>query len=385
MAITAVTLTSCGEGLYRPYKEPIRITVGSNEDGFLIDLRGGSKMGKLTLDDLRKTQVRMKTIVLEQEWVQTGRAIILSAGKWVPTQALIRVNKTPVSCEWVDGSNGTRSTTDDGHSVESSDSIEFTIGSVMQCRVKDSALFRHSYADKTLLMIANQDIKALITNILTKEFGKLNVEDCKTNKAKVWETVEKVVKHHFLTYGIEITHLGQSGGMTFTNKAIQTAIDSKATADAQIKVAQKEQERRIIVAQTRQKEELITQNKLTLLAKEQQKRETVQFETKKLNALIQKQQEVELSELEYKKQAIINKRDTEIADAGRYIKEQEAKVLPTTIALKKLAIQQTFADAQLARGRNYKGGVPHIMFGGGQTQGDGMLKFLNVNDLIDKK
>ncbi len=380
-------LTGCGEGFYKPFKKPMIEEIKPNETAFLVPLKGSNQTSQkefMSQAYLEENKVATKRIELPQEWRQMGRAMIFSEGQWVPIARVIKVDRTPISRKWDDVQRKRGANNDDGFIVESSDSIGFIIGAIMQAKIteKDATLFLYSYSTKGLKIIVDEDIRSFIGNVLTRECGMRDIERCKLEKAEMFAIVAKEAKSHFSKFGITITHLGQSGQMNYMNPAIQKAIDEKAKADAAVKVAKKEQEKRIIEAETEKRQKLIDMEKQTAIAAEQQKREKIQFETKKQNALIQEQQKLEVAAKQAAIQDVINEKNKRQSDAERYVKEQAQKVIATTVQLKELDIRMIEANAKLELGKNYKGGVPTTIFGG---QGGGMnniIPFLNVTDII---
>jgi len=394
VVMVTLMLTGCGEGFIKPFKKEIRETVKSSETAFSIPLIGDNMSKQkdfMSIDYLKNNKIQEKEIIIPQRWVQTGRALIWSAGKYIPTMKIIKVDRTPQSRKWDDVKRSGKSTKDDGFTVESSDSIGFVIGAVTQAKIEeaDTPLFLYSYSGNDLTTIMNADVRSFIGNILTRECGKLDIEACKLNKSSIFKIVKDETVKHFKQYGITITHLGQSGQINYINKDIQKAIDKKATADAAVKVAKKEQERKIIEATTKMKQQVIEQEKETALAKEKQKREKVQFETKKQNALIAEQQKIEVASKQAQMQGILNKKDMEVADAARYIKEQKQAVIGTIAELTKLEILRLEAEAKLEYARNHKGGTPNILVNtSGNDSGSNLMKqmipVLNVNKMLAK-
>ncbi len=394
LAVVMVTLmlTGCGEGFIKPFKEVVRVPVESNESAFVVPLLGENlekQKNIMSIAYLEKNKVQSKLIEIPQKWVQTGRAFIWSTGKYIDTVKVIKVNMSPQSRKWDDVKTKGKAV-DDGFTVESSDSIGFIIGAVTQAKInqRDASLFLASYSGNNLTSILDADVRSFIGNILTRECGKLDIEACKLGKSKIFKTVKDETVKHFKQYGITITHLGQSGQINYINEDIQKAIDKKATADAAVKVAKKEQKRKIIEATTKMKQQVIEQEKETALAKEKQKREKVQFETKKQNALIAEQQKIEVATKQALMQGILNKKDMEVADAARYIKEQKQSVIGTITELTKLDILKLEAEAKLAYARNHKGGTPRILVNtSGNSSGSDIMKqmipVLNVNKMLD--
>lgn len=371
----AILTSLLGVGCIKPVQKPVLKEVKSHETAFVIPLEGSNETSQgqlMSAEYLEKKKVATKRITIPTKWLKTGR--FSHQGEWIPTVKVITVDRTPQSYEWTDTDGNDKNALNDGWVVESRDSIGFRIGGVVQIRVteSDASKFLYSYSGKSLTLITTEDARRFMGNVLTREFGKRDIEECKKEKGDVFKMVYSETKEHFANFGIDVTHIGQSGEIYYLNQDIQKSIDDKAKAEMAVQIASKTQER-----------------------------EEIENETKKQNALIERQKEVELEALESDKQkvildrqimvaklaaeeqTIINEKNKEIADTDMYVAEQKQKVMETLTVLKELEIRQTIADSELERSKNYQGGVPNsvTIFGGEQ----GPVPFVNMKDIMGSK
>lgn len=224
--VIVLSATSCR----RPYKKEIFAEVAPNETAFLISLEGDSEGNQAQLDSvafLEKKKVAAKRITIAQRFHQTGRKTW--SGKWIPSQQVLLVDRAPVSREWTADSNRGTSAGNEGFTVESADSIEFTIGGTCTAQIleENTAKFLYYYAGRSLSEIMDTNIRNSILTGLSEGFAEFDLKDGRSEKATIFKEVVKNVTEMYSDKGITITDGGISGGMTYTNQSIQTAIDKE--------------------------------------------------------------------------------------------------------------------------------------------------------------
>ncbi|MBW3020797.1 hypothetical protein KY334_05855 [Candidatus Woesearchaeota archaeon] len=327
MSVSMILLTSCG-----PYQVPMFEEVKANETAFVIPLQGDNKDSQKKLwskDYLESNKVSAKKIDIPQKAVSTGR--MWYSYKWVPTVQVLKVNRTPVSTEWVASPQKGTSPNDDSFTVESADSVGFYMGGTLDCMVieEDTALFLYRMNGRSLEDIANTNIRRHIAGVLTREFGKMTVDECKKKKADVFKLAFDEAKTHFKTFGITVNHVGMIGEITYINKDIQKAIDDKINAEMAVQTAEQLKNKEIIDADR---------------------------EAQKL--LIERTMKVKLAEQDLKETEISNKKEQTIADKDLYVAQQKEKALETLIALKKLEVMEINAKANLKYAEKWCGSYP---------------------------
>jgi len=277
--------------------------IEANETAFVVPLEGSTKtnQGKfMSVEFLEESKVAAKRINIPLRARHTGRFYYQFI--WIPTVKVIKVDRTPVTCEWTnDGTTGT-SNKNEVLSVESKDSIGFSVGINITCSVleNDAASFLYYYAGKELTSVVNTNIRGRVQEILSREFGKRDLTKCKEEKDKVSSIVCEETKAFFAKKGITVDYLGIVGGLTYEDKEIQEAINKTFIAENGIKVA-------------------------TQLLEAQKK---------------------------------INEKDKEIADTELYVAQRFAEAQDAAIAQIKLDIERVKADAQLEVAKKWDGKLP---------------------------
>lgn len=245
-------LAACG-----PAEVPPVVEIRPNETAFVIPLEGNTKSGQdkfMSLEYLNQNKLAAKRITIPVRKRSMGRAPWNY--EWLPTFTVIKVDRTPVTCDWTDDITKGTSNTRQGFSVESKDSIGFTIGATITTSVSEenSALFLYRYAGKNLFDITNTNIRGFIQGKLTGEFGTRNLKECKLEKGEIFAIAYAAAKKEFEQYGVTINFFGPNEGLVYDNVAIQDSIDKAYAAEMLIlqrtneKTAQDEDNKRIKAA-----------------------------------------------------------------------------------------------------------------------------------------
>ena len=85
----------------RPYEKPIYEEAQSFQTPFVIPLEGDlSNQARFdSAAQLEKMKVAVRRIPIPRRWKQTGRA--WWSGEYIPTVQVIKVDRTPVTVEWI--------------------------------------------------------------------------------------------------------------------------------------------------------------------------------------------------------------------------------------------------------------------------------------------
>src|ERR1051326_5875654 len=97
LALVLVGTSSC----VRPYDRPEYVEIDTSETGFLIPLEGDvTEQVKFQSEDfLKQHKVAAKRVQIAHRWSQEGRWP--TDGRWIATVRLVKVNRSPVTREWV--------------------------------------------------------------------------------------------------------------------------------------------------------------------------------------------------------------------------------------------------------------------------------------------
>lgn len=228
---------------------PVRIDpveeIGTNETAFVVPLEGSGETDQkkfMSLEYLQQAKVAAKRVTIALRYRKIGR--FYYEAEWIPTMRLIKVNRTPVTREWVEPIQQGTTGKDDSIQVESKDSIGFSVGVNITALVaeEDAAKFLYYYAGKPLEEVVDQNVRGYVTSVLSREFGSRNLEQCKTDKKAIADLLQQDCQETFSKMGITISNLGLVGGLNYTDKEIQQSINNAYTAGMKILQTQNDAE-----------------------------------------------------------------------------------------------------------------------------------------------
>lgn len=221
----------------RPYDRPTFEEIDTSETGFLIPLEGN--VGEQTTFEsesyLNERKVAAKRVQISHRWVPTGRLYL--DGKWMDTVRLVKVDRSPVTREWTaDNSTGT-SQTNQAIWIESKDSVGFAVGFNCTAHIleSDTAKFLYMYRSKSLADMMDSEIRARVQSVAAEVAAKYDLDELRSRKQEMIDSVRKDVVPFFGQRGITITTIGMFGGFNYQNPKIQEAIDETFVAQ-QLKV-----------------------------------------------------------------------------------------------------------------------------------------------------
>jgi hypothetical protein len=359
MALTMMFVTSCKE-----YQEDIYATATTNESVFVVPLEASAKAGaKLTPAEYDKHKVMAKKIQIPTRWHNTGR--MWFNGHWVETVKVLKVDRTPISTNWLNGIT-----------VESQDSIDFAMS--FNCTAEiydaDSALFLSRYMGGTLKAIIDREVRNHVQGVVSSVTSKYDMDELRSKKGEIATTVKSTVIPFFKERGITITTLDMSSGFNYTNQKIQQSLDAivivqqeKAEEKAKLSAmadrikritaeGKAEADAKVQLAEGKASELIIVRNSVAegLLIDETAKAEALLISAKSLA-------------------------DAKIVTATADAKEIELQITALTQAGKSsdyLKLKQL--DVDMAKVNAWAGGVPMIQGGNAPQQ------FIDVSDVLPK-
>ena len=167
-------------GCMKAYDKPEYVEIDTSETGFLIPLEGdGTQQAKFQSEDyLKQRKVAAKRVQILHRWSQEGR--ISNNGRWIPTVRLVKVNRSPITREWMSTENaagvGSRrpSQTDKAIWIESGDSVGFSMG--FNCTAfiseEDAAKFLYWYPSGSLTEVMDREIRGRIQQVAAEVAAK---------------------------------------------------------------------------------------------------------------------------------------------------------------------------------------------------------------------
>ena len=268
--ICVVALTGC----YKPHHEPVLVDINTNEVPFLINLEVETNAtSQDSIPDaerqayLRQHLVQSRRIEIIHRWKDTGHnrtsGLLGWDGEWIPTQRLILVDTSPEVAEWTTGTDTGTSTRNEGIWVESSDSVGFSMGITVTARIEsheDAVRFLGNYppqsqrdvpsadGDSVIMQVSvtnlrdimDREVRTRVQSVYADQATQYTMDELREKKRDIMQAVQEDVIPFFADRGIAITNIGQFGGFTYENPAIQEAIDSVFQAQQDEEVAKAE-------------------------------------------------------------------------------------------------------------------------------------------------
>jgi hypothetical protein len=245
-------------GCIKPYDKPEYVEIDTSETGFLIPLEGdGTQQAKFQSEEyLKQRKVAAKRVQITHRWSQEGR--ISTDGRWIPTVRLVKVNRSPITREWMSlgqtNGEGVRRPThsDQAIWIESGDSVGFSMGFTCTSFISedDAAKFLYWYPSGSLHEVMDREVRARVQQVAAEVAAKYPLDTLRTKKQEISDAVKTDLTNFFATRGITITTVGMFGGMTYENPAIQKSIDDtfiaqqlKVVSEAKFEAQKKENER----------------------------------------------------------------------------------------------------------------------------------------------
>lgn len=232
IGVLAMSLSGC----MRPVEPKVLITANPNETMFVVPLVGENKSNQDKLNSeeyYNQNKVAVREFMVPHRWLNRGRWEWMQDGNWIPTVMVIKVNRTPVTCEY-----DVKPTTGEPIWLESSDSVGFSTGFSVSAMIEesDAAKFLYRYQAKDLKDIINTEVRARIQATAFDFCARERIDSLRNMKSQMLDSIKADVVPFFKERGITITTLGQFGGFTYENPEIQKAIDN-------VFVAQQEKEK----------------------------------------------------------------------------------------------------------------------------------------------
>lgn len=239
-------------GCYRPFQPVILETIGSNEEGFLIPLKGEDDGQRSTHSEdlLTRSLVQTKQVRIPQQWVPHGYEYTGPNGKWQPAAVLIKVDRSPVTCEWTADVNTGTGSRNEAIWVMTSDQVEFSTGWTCTGRIasrEDCVKFLYNYPNGSIKSVMDREVRALVQTTFGLEVTDQPMSKLRSEATPHIQSVVSKVTSFFETRGLTITNLGISGGFIYTDKKISdrmtelfVAEQGEAIATAKANSQQKE-------------------------------------------------------------------------------------------------------------------------------------------------
>jgi hypothetical protein len=230
LILSGFTISGC-----KPYGATRIVEIKPNETAFVVPLVGDSTTQAQfqSVEFLADRQVAAKQVEIPVREHRIGR--MPWNIEWIPTVAVIIVDRTPVTREWTSAQNTGTSASFQAFGVESSESIDFKVGSTCSALVEEqhAAEFLYYFSGKSLPEVMDENVRGFVQAELFKEFGSRTLAEARADKRAIFDSVFTNTKAHFEPLGITITSLGGSEGLIYTDEKVQKVINDNFTAQQQ--------------------------------------------------------------------------------------------------------------------------------------------------------
>jgi hypothetical protein len=219
LAAFSMSLTGC----VKPVEPKVLVTASPNETMFVVPLVGENQktQDKFNSEEyFSQKKVAVREFQVPHRWLQTGRMEF--NGKWIPAVSVIKVDRSPVTIAF-----DVAKETEAPVWVESSDSVGFSTGFSISAMIEeqDTAKFLYRYQAASLRDVIIREVRARIQAVAADFAAKHPLDKLRGMKTEMMNAIRLDVVPFFKERGINITTIGQFGGMTYENKDIQMAID----------------------------------------------------------------------------------------------------------------------------------------------------------------
>jgi hypothetical protein len=260
--LIATLLMMSMSGCLRQYDRPEYVEIDTSETGFLIPLEGDTtEQVKFQSEDyLKQRKVASKRVQITHRWSQEGRWP--TDGRWIPTVRLVKVNRSPVTREWMTtqttASAGAVQRMDKAIWIESGDSVGFSMGFTCTAFIpeEDASRFLYWYPSGSLADVMDKEVRGRIQQAAGEVAARYPLDSLRSRKQEIADAVKQNVTNFFAQRGVTVTTVGMFGGMTYENPEIQKSIDQtfiaqqlKVVTEAKFEAQKKENERMELEAQ----------------------------------------------------------------------------------------------------------------------------------------
>lgn len=219
------------------------------ESAFLIPYEGNTKNQTSFSSEefLKENKVPGKRVIITYDYK-------FGLGN-LPDAILIKVNRTPVTREWVQGKDGS-TTKNQGVRAESIESISFIAGfnCTVMIKEEDTAKYLYMYpSNMELSKVMDDEIRAVIGSKFSEECSKKSMSEIIQNKSEILKTVKSFADKHFEARGITISILGYKDDFTYPDKSIQEAINKAFKASKDLEAQENINEKKLSEAEANKK------------------------------------------------------------------------------------------------------------------------------------
>jgi hypothetical protein len=213
------------------YQESIPVVIPPDSTVHLTKEHGTPRQEK-TGSGEEERHVYAKRVLIPTETRTLGRGV--ANYDYIPTVWPVMTSRRPVYRAWTEWKHKGTSEKNEAFNVESLDSINFSTGGVLICRVdyEDTAKYRYRYSGRPLEEVVDRNVRPYFQSRMADRFGRLNLQsegdngkDCLTETIPIFKEVFQEAQQRFKEEGITIDYFGNIGGLRPDNKDIQKRLD----------------------------------------------------------------------------------------------------------------------------------------------------------------
>jgi hypothetical protein len=232
-----------GVGFAGPYPVEQFVEIGPSETAFVIPLEGEDPTAQTTnvsAEELKGMRVTAKRVSLPLRPRKIGR--LPGQFEWIPTVAVRKVNRAPVSREWVSVPHAGAPPSSDALFCETKDGIKLYSGCAISARIpeEDAYLYLYHFGERKLAEVIDTNIRGFAQMELAKRVKEKTLEQVQKNRVSDFNEVLELTRGTFLGKGITIDYLGNDGGYEYQNPRVQASIDATVIADIQAQINEQE-------------------------------------------------------------------------------------------------------------------------------------------------
>lgn len=181
------------------------------------------------------------------------------ANKYVSPGRLIKVDRAPVTREWVKASHRGTGKSDESFPCQSKEGIDVTTGVSIGTSVSEDnaakflyhfgvnppkgepndpqVIFTSVYYGKSLAQVMDEKVRNKVQSLVCDQMTKHGLDDANAHAADMMKDIEKDVRAYLDSVGITLDFIGWADTFEFSNE-VQGAIDRKYVAGAEAQIAQ---------------------------------------------------------------------------------------------------------------------------------------------------
>ena len=266
LLLVSLGLAGCG-----PAPKVFYAEIGGNETLIIPNLQGETESETLnSLAYLKNATIQAKRIVVPMDTVTIDHGF----GNYVyrSSIAVIRVDRSPVSCEWtktettgtsgtnealklksLDGIFGLAGTTVTGHITEGDEGLYCTSYGVVKVEPNNADVktcispapdqvgyLIPEYVAKPIRSVLEHDVRVYLQYCLSEQYGANPVEKTRAELVTYFTKAKAKTTTFFAALGVTIDSIGSQEGVSYLNPLVQSTIDDRVRAVLDQKTATNE-------------------------------------------------------------------------------------------------------------------------------------------------